>query len=729
MSKNPSQGNLPLVTIENTGGNQKNVPFTFGQVFAIGHMQPSDGLAAVLPNGSRLALQVDVKATHAEGSVRHAIISGVLPDILAGEVHAIRLEKAEKAKIKFDSGAKISDGVVELTIGGVKYTTQGSIAREMREWLSGQFVAEASLPAQLRDSSGNVHPHLTVIAGVRAYSTGHVRVEVIVENTKTFTPGAQNFVYDVAVKIGGKTVYEQKALKHYHHARWRKLLWIGQEPQIHIVTDKAYLIASRAVSNYDQTVHPGEKAVTEVAKRVSAANTGPMTIGPLKAYMPTTGGRPDIGPLPEWSVTYLLTGDKRALDTMVAAAEGSGSWSIHMRDENTGYPLRVDNEKNKTISTHMNLAHKGPLPVPRYAKGADSSTPYSDDTAHQPSLVYLPYLLTGDYYYLEELQFWAASNPLATDPNNSGLGQGLVRWQQVRGQAWSLRTLGHAAYITPDDHPLKDYFVKQVENNLNFYHQTYVVGNPNALGAYDGSGSNAFSVNASAPWQDDFLTWSFGHLAELGFEKAMPILEWKAKYAIGRMTDPGFCWIQASAYHLEFKPDGKSPVYGSFSDLYKRNFSGNTIWVEGGQKPHPKGENYIQHACGSQGQIDWLSATAGFKWQADQMIGYAGSPTGYPANLQPALAISATFGIKGAKEAWERFYSRSAKPDYSTGPQFAIVPREKEAIPIEEPITVEVSPVVVDGSLAIFDSEIKANQSYTIVVLHNGKELVGVYTS
>ena len=37
----------------------------------------------------------------------------------------------------------------------------------------------------------------------------------------------------------------------------------------------------------------------------------------------------------------------------------------------------------------------------------------------------------------------------------------------MAGQAWSLRTLGHAAYITPDAHPLKGYFVKQLDNNLN----------------------------------------------------------------------------------------------------------------------------------------------------------------------------------------------------------------------------------------------------------------------
>ena len=84
-----------------------------------------------------------------------------------------------------------------------------------------------------------------------------------------------------------------------------------------------------------------------------------MKIGPLTAYMPTAGGRHDIGPLPGFSVLYLLSMDARARAAMMAAADGSGSWSIHYRDDNTGYPVRTDNAANKGISTHNNLAHRG----------------------------------------------------------------------------------------------------------------------------------------------------------------------------------------------------------------------------------------------------------------------------------------------------------------------------------------------------------------------------------
>ncbi len=57
------------------------------------------------------------------------------------------------------------------------------------------------------------------------------------------------------------------------------------------------------------------------------------------------------------------------------------------------------------------------------------------------------------------------------------------------------------------------------------------------------------------------------------------------------------------------------------------------------------------------------------------MAGYAGSTEGYPANLQPALAVAATSGITNASQAWATFANRASKPDYSQSPQFAILPR------------------------------------------------------
>ncbi len=60
-----------------------------------------------------------------------------------------------------------------------------------------------------------------------------------------------------------------------------------------------------------------------------------------------------------------------------------------------------------------------------------------------------------------------------------------------------------------------------------------------------------------------------------------------------------------------------------------------------------------------------------------EMVGYANTALGTPSILQPALAYSTGIGSIAAMDAWKRFENRSVKPDYSTDPQFAIIPRKQ----------------------------------------------------
>ncbi len=64
------------------------------------------------------------------------------------------------------------------------------------------------------------------------------------------------------------------------------------------------------------------------------------------------------------------------------------------------------------------------------------------------------------------------------------------------------------------------------------------------------------------------------------------------------------------------------------------------------------------------------------KLQVGEMTGYSSTTTGFPSNLQPALAYAADMGGKEGVEAWKVFSSRTVKPDYANGPQFAIIPRQ-----------------------------------------------------
>ena len=95
------------------------------------------------------------------------------------------------------------------------------------------------------------------------------------------------------------------------------------------------------------------------------------------------------------------------------------------------------------------------------------------DTAHQPALNYLPYLVTGSQYYLDGLMAQSAYS-IAACPPLPGLGDGFVDFDQVRGRAWTWRNMSDSAFIAPDDSEMKSYFTDMLENNLDALVKRYI---------------------------------------------------------------------------------------------------------------------------------------------------------------------------------------------------------------------------------------------------------------
>lgn len=634
-------------------------PVTFGQVFAVGDVKKTDVLVGAIGT-TAVPLQVDVKATHADGSVRHAIISAQVP-----KAGTMQLNTGGVPAVAGTVPSSLPQVISSATIGGVKYSASPSGAFKA-SWLQGPIVNEWQSATPLTTADGVTHPHLMARFAIRSYAASKaVRVDVTIENNWAYEPAPQNFTYDADISIDGKSVYSRAALKHFNHARWRKVFWDGPTVQL----NTKYLIASKAVPNYDQSL-----VVPESVLAGYGAYTEPMTLGLATPYMPTTGGRGDIGILPNWAATYVLTMDERVRQATLSTADLAGSWSSHYRDRNTDRPVSLKQFPYMTI-----LGRPGDTFNPAKKKfdsfpdcGGDCSTPYTHDTSHQPNLAYLPYLVTGDYYYLEELQFWAMWDAFSSNPGYRDNVAGLVRSDQARGQAWTMRTLAEAAYITPDADALKVDLVGFLNNNLDWYNATYTnSATANKLGVLVNGFAISYGDSGIAPWQDDFFTASIGHAADLGFDKAVPLLKWKSKYPVDRMTAPGACWIDGAVYSMNVKPSGAAPFYETLGEAYKAN--------------HTPDNNAL--ACNSP------AMAAAWNLKVGEMTGYANSAMGYPSNMQPALAYAADVLGDSGKAAWTLFMNRSVKPDYAAAPQFNIVPRSFVAT-ITTPSAVANAPVV-----------------------------------
>jgi hypothetical protein len=693
---------LPALQVSDTSTQaQSRVPVTVGHVFAKGDVKAGETIAATF-KGAAMALQADIKATHDDGSVRHAVLTATLPQLAGGETASLQLATAPAAPVRTPArpDALLASGfnaMVRLNIGSIAYSADAATllaSKPYKTWLSGPLVNEWQVSGPLT-AGGVAHPHLSARFAIRNYPLagagrpGLTRVDVTVENNWAYEPDPKNVTYDAEILVNNQPVYSKAALTHFHHARWRKVFWAGGEPKLHVRHDVAYLLGTRAVPNYDRGIIPSQTALAKMKADWEAADSGPMAMPLVTKYMPTTGGRPDIGLHHAWGAMYLLSMDPRARQVTVGLGDLAGSWPVHFRDKNTdevvsiiAYPYVRD---QRISSDSYNPVTKQYEDMPRCTATGACATPYTPDTAHQPSLAYLPYLITGDAYHLDELLFWANWNLVTMNPHYRSLAKGLVKGNQVRGQAWSLRTLGHAAYITPDNHPMKPYFQQILQNNLDFYNATFATGATNQLGFIDNTatsyavayGGPTGANTGVAPWQDDFFTSAVGHLHEMGFAGAKPILDWKARFPIGRMMAGGYCWIDGAVYALMVRPGATAAYFTSFADAYQATMRNN----DGTPMVNSTGARYLDQACGSQAQADWRTQldkdnkTWRTPWLAGEMTGYAYSAEGMPSNMQPALAMAAATGLPNARQAWERFMARSVKPNYSERPQFAIVPR------------------------------------------------------
>ena len=718
--------------ISQTTQAQSNVPITFGQVFKAGDIPHNATVSATL-NGQPATMQVDAKATYPDGSLRHAVLTVRAPS-LAGHAKLPLKLSAEPAPVGGSNPVTTSqllatsyDAWVSLDIAGKTYTANARAllqaadksktcapwGRKCTLWLSGPLASEWVVNGALTAADGSTEPSLKVYFAVRAYAgatagtVGHVQTDVIIENSSAFSPQAQPQY--TAKLTSGTATYTSPALTQYAYTRWHKVLWWNNAaPQVYLQQDTSYIQESKAISRY-MPLKPDQKFLASLRQTCAPLDHCDQT---QKMHM--TGAQAAIGPLPRWTSVYILDPDVRAYNWMLANTDALGAYDLHYRDAATGWPVSIQEHPYITTAawTYANGVAKQAMSgsaanqakiaayrrdlLPNCVNNAvvtgcssawyGTGSPTLWDNAHQPAESYVPYMVTGSYYYMSELAFAASRNQIAPNPVYRGYSQGLIdgSYSQVRGKAWVLRQMADAAWLLPDNYPLKAEFNATVNNSLADWAQKYT-NNPdaNALGLVDSGhsyGMNGGTKNAMAPWMHNFFTWSAGHAAELGFAGAADLRDWLARFEVGLMTDwqanptQGYCWLEASAYTLVVTdPTGKNylPSYGA---MYAATFP-----------------SLVGLACDSPAMVTAMGALEKQSWQAGKMHGYPHSATGYPANLQIGLAAAADSAVPNAQKAWNLFDSRSVKPHgttaYNNYPNFAVIPRSAAYVPTDPPDT------------------------------------------
>ena len=543
---------------------------TFGQVFRKGDWPKGRALVADA-GGKRIPLQTDIKARHADGSVRHAILSLRNPAARTVQL-ALRVADAVPAQEPLDPGAILERGydlAVVFDFKGRKVTLDAAKLLEQAVksdpdlWLIGPFASEIRIERRLTQQ-------LTAIFDIRAQADGAVRTSVSMHNDSMYETNDLDIAYGYTIRMSGQAMVERK-VTHRRYANWRETVWAGAQPSsAHVAYDYPYMIATGAVPAYDPELRIDRRSLESWPEKLADADTGPFGNALIRKDMAARGGRGDIGPVPEWTLAWLRTQSPQHHRAMMETAEAAGSVPWHLRDPSTQRAPVLDDHPRYWMDARATQGANGHGPIRTAVDG------WRIDTAHQPDLTYLPYLVSGDRYFLDELHAQVAAGLFTHDPRNREGAVGAARRMDVRAQAWLNRSHGNAAWITPDAHPAKDALTDEFRARMAWYARAYA--REDRLGGPAGQETAGWIEGADpkgtlAHWQQDMFATTLAQNARMGFPETGGLFGMMRPYLLNRFLrdDIDARWATAPET-LHRDPETGAP-FGTWRQIARANIA------------------------------------------------------------------------------------------------------------------------------------------------------------
>lgn len=270
------------------------------------------------------------------------------------------------------------------------------------------------------------HPSLP---GFRAFyrpDRGTAREEWVLEYGDPWIPAPSANTSPYAAEFrrkDGTIITVQAPRGQYWYSRWR---W--QSDVRPVRRTYSQLAAQGLICNFD----PSGLATGNL---LTVSNYEPMATCGIPPDQGQTGGYPGLGIQTGWQTQYLRRGAPES--SFRNQGEAAGSFQSHVRDTRTMAPIDIVTDYPGATMYSSSQGN------PYFSKGKVVN---KTDQGHMPSITYLPFLLTGDPYYLEGCQFWANHNMLTQPSNSRFMSAG-------RYLAWPLRAIYECVLATPTTVP------------------------------------------------------------------------------------------------------------------------------------------------------------------------------------------------------------------------------------------------------------------------------------
>jgi hypothetical protein len=533
---------------ELTGKTQSDRPITVARAFRQGEIR---NFARATVGGVALLTQCDVKNRWPDGSLKYALVSFVLGKLSAKSTVEVSFSNQEsgnnegyaKAEQLLDPGFDF-DATIEMT-GASRQVVD---AREMlqkgsfRYWLQGPVVTAVivedrtptrSFDKDFGDGSKALHP---IFEAWFYPASKKVFVGYAMENmwaSSDANKSMRDLSYAVTLRAGAaapQVKFSQGSFTHLARTRWHKQFWIGGDAApVRIDHNFGYWTSTQVIPNWDTSIRVSKSLV---ASRVGTDSATDLIqgdgrgIGNYQKDLRQAGASDWIGLAPLWDILYLYSMDERARRASLSNADLAGRipWNYREADARAGSKHSFDAAGQiETFGRVVSVNARARVTLSDLSQtcadgmGADQirATAISDDgwittRDHMPDVAYIPYLFSGQFYYLESLQLQAAfivgwKLGCTEEAYNRQGDEGFLHDTEVRGDAWAFRTLSYAAFISPDGSPEKAYFEDKLLNNI---------------AEWEGSHDVRLSIVAKRK------EWEFGHAKRRDSQGISPLGSW-----------------------------------------------------------------------------------------------------------------------------------------------------------------------------------------------------------
>ena len=456
------------------------------------------------------------------------------------------------------------------------------------------------------------------------------RDEVVFEYGEFRMTPVKTGAYTARFYNGSSLLDSEEVTDHQFYQRWR---WLpdGPRPRYRTLTslEEEWLILPIRE----------EYAFAGTLKEPSATYSynKPLDSGGVYKSFPATGERPDLGLITATQASYLLSQSDAWWNAVLAQAEGGMSVCWNIRDEG-GTPINFF-RTGEGIYNRLKLTTHSNNPSFERPSGAkcDGWTP---DSSHSPSLFYLPWVLTGDPYYLEGLQFQNSFNTLYTAINRQTTNLANVLMDQWRGNGWNIRTLSQLRATTPENVPgwllSNSYYVRQSRENALDFERKFV----NSISSFNQilHTPSAHSKVGPSFWQHDFVTGALAWGALMGNNEWRPSFNWAIQNQIARVNGTsGWPRWHPIIYYL----NSVEPVtsWKDAWDLYVENNPGESVTEGVLYSPSNAYTFYLKGVLALATYLDVPGSESYFRWLYEEMDKKVNGSSYYKWGFAPKYAL------------------------------------------------------------------------------------------